>query len=70
MLKILTRPSLIAISLVFVTCAGLLGPDIKPGVELFEAGNYAGALAHYEGLIAADGSNAKVYLFNVCLLSF
>jgi tetratricopeptide (TPR) repeat protein len=61
MLKILTRPSLIAISLVFVTCAGLLGPDIKPGVELFEAGNYAGALAHYEGLIAADGSNAKVY---------
>ncbi len=47
--------------LVLSNCAGLLGPDVKPGIKLFEAGDYSGALKHYESIIEADEANGKVY---------
>ncbi|MEA3286726.1 MAG: hypothetical protein U9Q77_05060 [Candidatus Marinimicrobia bacterium] len=51
----------LVILLVLGSCAVLLGPNIKPGVELFAAGDYSGALKHYETIIEADQANAKVY---------
>ncbi|MCF6237801.1 MAG: hypothetical protein L3J79_03145 [Candidatus Marinimicrobia bacterium] len=47
--------------LVLGNCAGLLGPDLKPGLVLFKAGDYSGALKHYETIIEADQASAKVY---------
>ena len=45
----------------FISCAGLIGPDVRPGVKLSEAGDHKGALAHYEGIIKDEQANAKVY---------
>lgn len=43
------------------SCAGLIGPDVRPGLKLGEAGDHKGALAHYETIIDNDKANAKVY---------
>ena len=51
----------IALIIVLSSCAGLMGPDVKPGVTLQEAGDYKGALAHYESIIESGEANAKVY---------
>ena len=53
--------TIITSALILFNCAGLLGPDIKPGVELFAIGDYSGALKHYESIIEADEANDKVY---------
>jgi len=42
-------------------CAALLGPDVKPGIALFEEGKYKASLAHYETIIANGEANGKVY---------
>jgi len=42
-------------------CSVLLGPDVRPGLQLFKTGDYIGALKHYEGIIAEGQANAKVY---------
>jgi len=44
-----------------VGCAGLIGPDVKPGIALFEEGKYKESLDHYETIIAEGKANAKVY---------
>ena len=43
-----------------VGCAGLIGPDVKPGIALFEEGKYKESLDHYETIIAEGKANAKV----------
>ncbi len=59
------RKYLLAISLIYIlilgSCAGLLGPDIKPGIELFETGKYGESLTHYETIIGEGKANAEVY---------
>lgn len=52
---------LVILVLLMVSCSGLLGPNVKPGMTLFKAGDYSGALKHYETIIAEDKANAKVY---------
>ena len=47
--------------MIFAGCAGLIGPDVRTGIKLSEAGDYKGALAHYETIINAGKANAKVY---------
>ncbi len=47
--------------LILVGCAGLMGPDVNPGIALSDKGDYKGALSHYEGIIEAGTANAKVY---------
>lgn len=49
------------LALLMVGCAGLMGPDIKPGMVLFEEGKYSESLAHYETIISEGNANAKVY---------
>ncbi|MCF7809051.1 MAG: hypothetical protein K9M49_06225 [Candidatus Marinimicrobia bacterium] len=55
--------SLVAWALVFsiISCAGLIGPDVRPGIKLSESGDHTGALAHYESIINEQKANAKVY---------
>lgn len=58
----LHRPSLVLLVILLLSsCAGLLGPDIKPGVSLLDSGDYKKALDHFESLIDAEKANAKVY---------
>ncbi|NQV15949.1 hypothetical protein HQ531_10870 [bacterium] len=47
--------------LVISNCAGLLGPDLKPGITLTEAGDHSGALKHYESIIESGKANAEIY---------
>jgi len=47
--------------LLISSCAGILGPDVKPGLQLAEAGDHKGALAHYESMMKEEKANAKVY---------
>lgn len=54
-------PGLIALSMLLANCAGLLGPDVKPGVALYEAGKYSESLAHYESIIESGEANGQVY---------
>ncbi len=49
------------VGLFIVSCASLMGPDIKPGITLFEEGKYQASLEHYEIIIAAGKANASVY---------
>ena len=58
---IISRFAAFLLSLLLMSCASLLGPDIKPGIALFEAGKYGASLEHYETLIKAGKANAKVY---------
>ena len=39
-------------ALLWIGCAGLFGPDLKPALEKSSKGDHAGALIHYEQLIA------------------
>ena len=49
------------VSMIMSGCAGLLGPDVKPGLSLSSSGDFKGALAHYETIIKSGKANAKVY---------
>ncbi len=51
----------IILTLILVSCAGFLGPNVKPGMDLFEAGDYSGALKHYEVIVESGNANAKVF---------
>ncbi|MBT4714718.1 MAG: hypothetical protein HOB84_08100 [Candidatus Marinimicrobia bacterium] len=55
------RVTAFILSLFLMSCASLLGPDIKPGIALFEEGKYGASLRHYETIIEAGKANAKVY---------
>jgi len=57
----ITFLAVIFLLVLFTGCAGLLGPDVKPGQVLFEEGKYGESLEHYEALMAAGEANAKVY---------
>ncbi|MCF7824250.1 MAG: hypothetical protein K9N35_08775 [Candidatus Marinimicrobia bacterium] len=57
----MTRLILIAFLTVLWSCAGVFGPNIRPGVELQKAGEYDAALNHYEQIIVAGKANGKVY---------
>lgn len=52
---------IIALVLLFGSCTGLLGPNVRPGMNLFDSGDYSGALKHYEHIIESGDANAKVY---------
>jgi len=47
--------------LVFAGCVGIFGPNLKPGQDLFEKGDYQGSLEYYQTLITANQTNAKLY---------
>lgn len=49
------------LALLLGSCASLIGPDIKPGIALFEAGKYSESLTHYETIIESGSANAEVY---------
>jgi len=53
--------SILILNILLSGCAGLLGPDMKTGMTLSDAGDYRGALAHYETIIVSGKGNAKVY---------
>ncbi len=55
------RTAVLAVCSIIVGCASLMGPDIKPGIALFEEGKYGAALSHYETIIEEGKANAKVY---------
>ena len=55
------RVAVFLLSLFLMGCASLVGPDIKPGIALFEAGKYGASLEHYETIIKAGKANGKVY---------
>jgi tetratricopeptide (TPR) repeat protein len=55
------RISAFLLGLLLMGCASLVGPDVKPGIVLFEAGNYGASLDHYETIIKAGKANANVY---------
>jgi len=57
----LKRIVLIPMGLFIVSCASIMGPDIKPGISLFKEGKYGASLTHYETIIADGKANAKVY---------
>lgn len=52
---------LVGLLLALSNCAGLLGPDLKPGIEYSKAGKHTSALKHYEGIIESGEANGKVY---------
>jgi tetratricopeptide (TPR) repeat protein len=60
---LLNRQSFIVIfiSLFLVSCAGLLGPDLKTGQKYFAAGDYDAAYQHYRTLINSGATSAKLY---------
>jgi len=47
--------------LLLLGCASLMGPDVKPGIALFEEGKYGASLTHYETIITEGKANATVY---------
>ena len=53
--------ALLLMALIMMSCAALIGPDIKPGVALFEEGKYGASLDHFENIIASGKANGKVY---------
>jgi tetratricopeptide (TPR) repeat protein len=52
---------ILTLSMSILSCSGLLGPKIGPGLDLSEAGDHGGALAYYESIIDENKANAKVY---------
>jgi tetratricopeptide (TPR) repeat protein len=55
------KHSMSLIILLFAGCVAILGPNLKPGLDLQEAGDYAGALAFYESIVKSEKASAKVY---------
>lgn len=51
----------LALIIMMISCAGVLGPDIKPGIKLAAEGKHGDALKHYESIIESGKANAKVY---------
>ncbi|MCF7825546.1 MAG: hypothetical protein K9M55_01520 [Candidatus Marinimicrobia bacterium] len=46
---------------ILMSCASLLGPNVKPGIALAEKGEYGSAMAYYESIIKAGKADARVY---------
>ncbi|MBT4993594.1 MAG: hypothetical protein HOM93_09280 [Candidatus Marinimicrobia bacterium] len=55
------RAATLLLGFFLMSCAGLMGPNVKPGIALFEEGKYAASLSHYETIIADGKANGKVY---------
>lgn len=55
------RMSILLLGFFVMSCSTLMGPDVKPGIALFEEGKYAASLSHYETIITDGKANGKVY---------
>jgi len=44
-----------------MSCASLVGPNVKPGIALAEKGEYGSAMAYYDGIIKSGKADARVY---------
>lgn len=52
---------IIALSILLTGCASIFGPSTKPGVEMSEAGDHAGALAYYQTIITTGKAKPEIY---------
>jgi len=44
-----------------IGCAGILGPALRPGIDLMQEGDYSGATDYFEELVAAEQTSPKLY---------